>query len=62
MITLQNGDKLMTMSEVLANVKKHLKDNINYYEYEQIIKYDAMCYMLSAALEEDEEFIRGTLK
>jgi hypothetical protein len=60
MITLQNGDKLMSMSEVLVNVNEYLIKNERSYDVYE--RRNFVIYALVAALEEDEDFIRGALK
>lgn len=57
MIAIQN-DKLMTMSEILANFRRHMKP----IYYDDPTNRDIAVYVLSAALEESEDVIRGAIK
>jgi hypothetical protein len=57
MIILHNGDKLMSMSEVLTNVKAYMFTcTISPVEERAIIR------VLAVALEESEQFIEGALR
>jgi len=61
MITLGNGDKLMSLSEVLDRVREYLSADED-VQRGDVEKYGFEINMLAVALNESADYVRGAIR